>query len=463
MKKSKRKKKQEVLDLDILEQLNLNASGIDIGASEIYVCVPAGRDEEIVKSFPTFTVDLHRLADWLDCCEVDTVAMESTGIYWIPLYEILESRGLDVNLVNARHLKNVAAQKTDVLDCQWIQQLHTYGLLRGSFRPEEDVCAIRSVVRHREMLVSYRSAHIQHMQKALHLMNVQLTNVLSDITGETGMKIIRDIVAGERNPHVLASYRHGRCAKSKEEIAKSLQGNYKREHLFALQQALELYDFYNQQLRGCDEELEALYATFDPPPTAVEPPKAKKRKRRKNQAHFDLATSLYNMTGVDLTQIEGIDALTAQVILSEIGPDVSKWPTVKHFSSWLGLAPQNDVSGGRVLRRGTKKTNNRAAHALRVAAQSLTRSHSALGGFYRRMKAKHGAPKAITATAHKLARIIYHMLKYREPYVDPGESYYEEQYRERMLRNLKRKANKLGMKLVPVVESDATLSPSVST
>jgi len=461
MKKSKRKKEQKVIDLDILEQLRLNAAGIDVGANEMYVCVPVGRDKEIVKSFQTFTADLHRLADWLEFCGVDTVAMESTGIYWIPLYEILEERGLDVNLVNARHLKNVAAQKTDVLDCQWIQQLHTYGLLRGSFRPEEQVCAIRSIVRHREMLVSYRSAHIQHMQKALHLMNVQLTNVLSDITGETGMKIIRDIVAGERDPHVLASHRHGRCAKSKEEIAKSLQGNYKREHLFALKQAVELYDFYNQQLRGCDEELEALYATFTPPATVVEPPKAKKRKRRKNQAHFDLATSLYNMTGVDLTQVEGIDALTAQVILSEIGPDVSKWPTVKHFASWLGLAPQNDVSGGRVLRRGTKKTNNRAANALRVAAQSLARSHSALGGFYRRMKAKHGAPKAITATAHKLARIIYHMLKYREPYVDPGESYYEEQYQQRMLRNLKRKANKLGMKLVPV-ESDVTLSPSVS-
>ena len=462
MKKSKRKKEQKVLDFDILEQLNLNAAGIDIGASEMYVCVPVGRAEESVKVFPTFTVDLYRLADWLESCEVDTVAMESTGVYWIPLYEILEERGMEVNLVNARHLKNVEAQKTDMLDCQWIQQLHTYGLLRGSFRPKEDVCAIRSVVRQREMLVRYRSAHIQHMQKALHLMNVQLTNVLSDITGETGMKIIRDIVAGERDPLVLASYRHGRCAKSEEKIAKSLQGNYKREHLFALKQAVALYDFYDQQLRDCDEELEALYATFDPPSTAVEPPKVKKGKRRKNQAHFDLATSLYNMTGVDLTQIEGIDALTAQVILSEIGPDVSKWPTVKHFASWLGLSPQNDVSGGRILRRGTKKTNNRAALALRVAAQSLTHSHSALGGFYRRMRAKHGAPKAITATAHKLARIIYHMLKYRKPYVSPGERYYEEQYQERMLRNLKRKANKLGMKLVPIVESDARLSPSVS-
>lgn len=459
MKKSNRKVKRKMFDVDVLDQLNMNAAGIDIGASEIWVCVPTERDGENVRSFPTFTVDLHRLADWLELCQVDTVAMESTGIYWIPLYEILESKGLDVNLVNAQHLKNVGAQKTDVLDCQWIQQLHTYGLLRGSFRPEEQVCAIRSVVRHREMLVRYRSAHIQHMQKALHLMNVQLTNVLSDITGETGMKIIRDIVAGERDPHVLASYRHGRCAKSKEEIAKSLQGNYRREHVFALRQAVELYDFYDQQLRGCDEELEALYATFNTPPIEIDPPKVRTQKRRKNQAHFDLTTSLYNMVGVDLTQIDGIDALTAQVILSEIGPDVSKWPTVKHFSSWLGLSPKNDVSGGRVLRRGTKKTNNRAASAFRVAAQSLARSHSALGGFYRRMKSKHGAPKAITATAHKLARIVYHMLKYRESYIDPGENYYEIQYQQRMIRNLKRKANKLGMQLVPAANPVVAASP----
>jgi transposase len=463
MKKVKRKKKRKVLNLDILEQLNLNAAGVDVGASEMYVCVPAGRDEEIVRSFPTFTADLRRLADWLQFCGVDTVAMESTGVYWVPLYEILEERGLDVKLVNARHLKNVAAQKTDVLDCQWIQQLHTYGLLRGSFRPEEQVCAIRSVVRQREMLVKYRSAHIQHMQKALHLMNVQLTNVLSDITGETGMKIIRGIIAGEQDPYVLASYRHGRCAKSEEEIAKSLQGNYKREHLFALKQAVELYDFYDQQLRACDQELEALYAAFEPPQSSGEPPKKSKRKRRKNQAHFDLTTSLYTLSGVDLTQVEGIDALTAQVILSEIGTDMDKWPTAKHFCSWLGLAPQNDITGGRVIRRGTKKTTNRAAHAFRLSAQSLSRSHSALGGFYRRMKTKHGAPKAITATAHKLARIVYHMLKYQEAYRDPGESYYEEQYQQRMLRNLKRKAKLLGMQLVPVVESDATISPLIST
>jgi transposase len=440
-----------VTDLDALEQINLNAAGIDIGAEEIFVAVPKGRDEESVCSFPTFTADLNRIADWLEACGIETVAMESTGVYWIPLYEILEKRGLDVNLVNARHVKNVSGRKSDVLDCQWIQQLHTYGLLQPSFRPPEQICAIRSVVRHRDMLIRYRSAHIQHMQKALHLMNVQLTNVLSDITGVTGMKIIRAILAGERSPEVLARYRDRRCAKSKAEIAKSLEGNYKREHLFALKQAVELYDFYDQQLQACDVELEALYNEFEPPDQpGTEPPAPRTTKRRKNQPHFDLAQSLYRLTGVDLTQVDGVDALTAQTILSEIGVDMSPWPTVKHFTSWLRLAPNNKVTGGKVKQRGTLPTQNRATTAFRIAAQSLAHSDSALGGFYRRMRAKHGAPKAITATAHKLARIIYFMLKHKQPYRDPGADYYEEQHRARVVRNLQRKAAKLGMRLEPI-------------
>ena len=408
MSKKRGKRQKKVIEIDALEQINLNAAGVDIGAEEIYAAVPKGRDEESVRSFLTFTEDLHQLADWLAACGVETVAMESTGVYWIPIYEILESRGFEVYLVNARHIKNVSGRKSDVLDCQWIQQLHTYGLLQPSFRPPEQICAIRSLVRHRDMLIKYRSAHIQHMQKALTVMNVRLTNVLSDITGVTGMKIIRSIVAGERNPHVLASYRHGTCARSEEEIAKSLEGHYKREHLFALKQALELYDFYEQQLCDCDLELEALYQEFDlPDEPGTPPPGPRKSKRRKNQPHFDLAQSLYRMTGVDLTRVDGLDSLTVQDILSEIGTDMDPWPTVKHFASWLRLSPNNKVTGGKVMQRGTLPSQNRANTAFRLAAQSLARSDCALGAFYRRIRARHGAPKAITATAHKLARIVY--------------------------------------------------------
>ena len=451
MSKKRGQRQKKAIDIDALEQINLNAAGIDIGAEEIYVAVPKGRDAESVRSFLAFTADLQQLANWLAACEIETVAMESTGVYWVPLYEILESRGFEVYLVNARHIKNVSGRKSDVLDCQWIQQLHTYGLLQPSFRPPEQICAVRSLVRHRDMLIKYRSAHIQHMQKALTVMNLRLTNVLSDITGVTGMKIIRAIVAGERNPEVLASYRHRNCAKSKTEIAKSLEGHYKREHLFALKQALELYDFYDRQLHDCDAELEALYQEFDlPDEPGTPPPAPRKTKRRKNQPYFDLSQSLYRMTGVDLTQIDGLDALTIQDILSEIGTDMSPWPTVKHFASWLRLSPNNKITGGKIKQRGTQPSTNRANTAFRVAAQSLARSDCALGAFYRRIRARHGGPKAVTATAHKLARIVYFMLKNRQPYHDPGADYYEEQYRIRAIRNLQRRASKLGMRLEPV-------------
>ena len=446
-----RQKKMKAGKVDALEQINHNAAGIDIGAGEVYVAVPPDRDEDNVRSFPTFTEDLQRLADWLNACRIDTVAMESTGVYWIPLYEILEARGFQVCLVNARHLKNVSGRKTDVLDCQWIQQLHTYGLLSPSFRPSEQIVAIRSLVRHREMLVQYRSAHIQHMQKALTLMNLVLCNVLSDITGVTGLKIIRAIVAGERNPQVLAGFREVGCKKSAEEIAKSLEGHYKREHLFALKQALELYDFYDLELHECDAELEALYQQFDPPDDPGTPPPTPRRsKPRKNQAHFDLASALYRMSGVDLTQIDGLDALTVQKVLSETGTDMSKWPTEKHFASWLRLCPNNQITGGKVKQTGVQPTTNRASTALRLAASSLTHSDSALGAFYRRMRTRHGAPSAITSTAHKLARIIYFMLKENKPYHDIGADYYEQQYRTRVLRNLNRQASRFGFRLLPL-------------
>jgi transposase len=328
--------------------------------------------------------------------------------------------------------------------------LHTYGLLSPSFRPPEQIVAIRSLVRHREMLVQYRSAHIQHMQKALTQMNLRLTSVLSDITGVTGLKIIRAIVAGERNPRVLASFRDPGCKKSEAEIIKSLEGHYKHELLFTLKQALELYDFYDRQLWECDNELEALYQSFDPPKDPGTPPPAPHRtKPRKNQAHFDLAPALYRMTGVDLTQIDGLDALTVQKVLSEVGTDMNKWPTEKHFASWLRLCPNNRITGGKVIQVGVQPTQNRVSTALRLAAASLTHSDSALGAYYRRMRARHGAPSAITATAHKLARIIYFMLKERKPFHDFGADYYEQQYRTRVLRNLNRQAIRLGFRLQP--------------
>lgn len=448
MKREKRAK-QKVVELDALAQIHRNAAGIDVGAEEFYVAVPAGRDEESVRSFPTFTADIYRLAEWLKKCQIETVAMESTGVYWIPLYEILEAQGFAVYLVNARHLKNVSGRKTDVLDCQWLQQLHTYGLLKTSFRPPEQICAIRALVRQREMLVQYRAAHIQHMQKALDLMNLRLTNVLSDITGVTGMKILRAIVAGERDPRKLAGFRDGHCNKSEEEIQKSLEGNYKREHLFALQQALELYGFYGQQLQKCDEELEALYDEFEPPDSSPTPPPAPRSgKRRKNQPYFDLTQALFRMTGgIDLTQIDGLNALTVQEILSETGTDMSQWPSVKHFCSWLCLAPNNRITGGKVKRSSTPPTQNRASTAFRMAAQSLAKSNCALGAYYRRMRALHGPAKANTATAHKLAQIFYFMLKRHEPYRALDTAYYEKQHRERTIRHLQRRAASLGLRL----------------
>lgn len=450
MKKGQAKPKK-VIKLESLKQINLNAAGLDVGAAEIWACVPEDRTETCVRPFQTFTPDLHALADWLEACDIDTVAMESTGIYWIPVYEILVERGFEVKLVNAHHIKNVPSRKSDVMDCQWVQQLHTYGLLRGSFRPDEEMCAVRTYTRHRAMLIQSRSQHIQHMQKALHQMNLQLTNVISDITGETGMNIIRAIVAGERNPATLAQFRNSHCRHSQADIAKALTGHYKEEHVFELRQALELYDFYTAQMQACDAQLEAKYAAFKPQVELVQPPLPPRRRTHSegNAPAFDLHTYLYQMSGVDLTQIDGINVLTAQTVIAEIGLDMSPWPTVKHFTSWLGLCPHNAVSGGKRLSSRTKRTQNRANTALRMAAQSLSHSHSALGGYYRRQRARQGAPKAITATAHKLARIVYYMLKERQPYRDPGQGYYEQQYQERLLKKLKRQAAELGLQLVP--------------
>ena len=437
----------------LLEQVNLYAAGIDVGSTEHFVAVPQGLGEEPVRSFPSFTRDLEHLADWLVRIGIQTVVMESTGIYWIPLFEILEERGLEVLLVNARHVKNVTGRKSDVQDCQWLQQLHTYGLLRGAFRPADQVVVLRSYMRQRENLVRYCASHIQHMQKALGQMNLLLDRVVSHITGKTGMTIIRAILGGERDPDTLAQYRNGRCKHSEEEIAQALKGNYREEHLFALKQAVALYDFFQQQIGECDVVLEQQIQQFDPLGARNKMPPATGRKTQQAPA-FDVRKHLYRMTGVDLTQIDGINELTALKVISETGIDMERWRTEKHFSSWLGLSPGNKISGGKTLSSKTIPTANRAAQALRMAAYTLSNSKSYLGGFYRRMRARHGSPKAITATAHKLARLIYSMLKNGTEYVDLGQTFYEQEHKERMLKNLKRRATEMGFTLTHQNQAD---------
>jgi transposase len=432
-----------------LPHLNLNAAAIDIGSTAHFVAVPEGRDTVSVREFATFTADLHRLADWLEQCGVDTVVMESTGVYWIPVFELLEQRGFKVLLVNARHVKNVTGRKSDVLDCQWLQQLHTYGLLNGAFRPADQIVVLRSYLRQRAMLVQYASAHIQHMQKALQQMNLLLHHVVADITGVTGLKIIHAILDGERDPQVLAGLRDYRCKHRAEVIAKSLEGNYREEHLFALKQAVTLYETYQAQIAACDQQLEQYLASCTPVTTDPPPAPAKPRQRAGNPLHFDAHAQLYRLTGVDLTRIDGIDVATALTVVSEVGTDMSRWPTVKHFTSWLRLCPGTKKSGGRVLSSKTQPSANRAAAALRMAAASLYRSRSALGAYLRRMSAKLGKPQAVTATAHKLARLVYSMLKHGGDYVDAGQDYYERQYRERVVQNLTRRAKELGFVLVP--------------
>lgn len=436
-----------------LEHIHLNAAGIDVGGESHYVAVPADRDEQPVHEFGCFTPDLYRLADWLRACRVDTVVMESTGVYWIPVFEVLEERGFDVKLVSPQHLKRVPRRKTDVADCQWLQELHTYGLLSGAFRPEDQVCVLRSYVRQRAMLVKYAGQHIQHMQKALTQMNVQLQHAVSDITGATGMRIIRAILAGERDPRKLAAMRDPACKKDAATIAKALEGNWRREHLFALRQAVELYDSYKEKIAACDAQILAQLSTFDdrsergggtPSPM---PPQG--RSPRKNELNFDAAGQVYRITGVDLTKINGIQAHTALKIISEIGPDVGPWPTHKHFTSWLGLCPENRISGGKKLARRKLMPNaNRAAAALRLAAYTLHHSKSYLGAFLRRMKGRVGMPKAIEATAHKLAILIYYMLKNGADYIDKGQDYYQRSYQDHVLKHLMAQAKRLGYQLV---------------
>jgi transposase len=445
-----RRAQRKTIAWEAMPVINPDAAGLDIGSAEIWACVPANRAPQPVRKFGTYTPDLHALVDWLQSCGIETVAMESTGVYWIPIYEILEARGLEVYLVNARHLKHVPGRKSDWQDCQWIQRLHSLGLLNGSFRPEGEMCALRAYRRHRATLIEHRAAHIQHMQKALHEMNVQLTQVLSDITGVTGQAIIRAIVAGERDPLILAQLRNPRCAKPEAELVKALTGNYRAEHVFALKQALALYDAYTEQIRECDREIERQYSALKPVHDDDLPPldtSDKQNTHSKNGPSYDARTLLYQLLGVDLIAITGLNASTVEDIISEIGTDMDCWPTDKHFCSWLGLAPHNDISGGKVLRSHTLKTHNRAGQAFRLAAQAVSRTQTALGAYFRRMRARCGPQKAIVATAHKLARIFYFMLKHRTPFHDIGADEYDKREREREIARLQKKAARLGFTL----------------
>jgi len=444
------RERRKAAQLPVIEP---HAAGIDIGATEVFVAVPADRDPEPIRSFATFTVELEKLADWLEQCRIRTVAMESTGVFWIPLFQILETRGLEVCLVNARHLKSVPGRKTDVEDCQWIQHLHSVGLLRGSFRPNEEICALRSLWRHRDNLIQLATVHLQHMQKALDQMNVQIHHVISDLSGTTGLAIVEAILAGERDPHRLAELRDWRIKASEETIMKSLVGDYREEHLCVLRQSLECYRNYQRLIQELDVEVKRrmtqLPAKVDP---AVRPLSEARnpRKTPRRTEPLDLRTELYRAFGVDLTQVPGINPLTAQVLLTEVGPSLARFPTPAAFCSWLRLCPEPRISGGQVLSSKTRPTKNRAALALRLAAQALHRSQNYLGDYLRKMKARLGAPKAITAVAHKLARIIYHMISRQQEY--DATVFHEQERRaaDKKQNRLRIQAREMGFQLVPL-------------
>lgn len=451
MKRQRRQSPQPRTSPAALERLHPNAAGIDCGSAAHFVAVPPDRDPTPVRSFPTFTADLQRLVDWLTACRVTHVAMEATGVYWIPIFEILDARGFQVILVNARHVKNLPGRKSDVSDCEWLRDLHILGLLRGSFRPADGIVALRGYLRHRTTLIESAGALVQRMQKALVQMNVQLPLVVSDITGVTGLRILRDIVAGQRDPLQLAQHRDYRCHASEAEIVAALTGHYRPEHLFALQQNLELFEMYQRQLTACDLAVEAhlaqLAATTALPPVPL--PAARRRPNpRDNEPRFDVRTPMHQLTGVDLSQIDGIGPYTALRLLSEIGTDMTRWPTEKHFTSWLTLAPQNKISGGRLLSSRTQPSANRAAALFRLGAMTLGRTQTALGAFYRRVAFRIGKAKAITATARKLAVLVYRTLKDHLVYVDPGAAAYEAKDRTRVLRRLQHRAEHLGFGLV---------------
>jgi transposase len=440
-----------------LKMVNPAAAAIDIGSTMHMAAVNPDASEMPVRAFGTFTQDLHDLADWFEACGVTSVAMESTGIYWIPAFEVLEARGFNVILVNARYAKNVPGRKTDVSDAGWLRQLHSYGLLRGSFRPAAEIATLRAYLRQRERLVEYAAAHIQHMQKALMEMNLQLHHVVSDITGATGMRIIRAIVAGERDPEVLAAYRDIRCHSSIEVIKAALLGNDRAEHIFALTQSLDLYDFYQTKIEDCDRKLEAAVAALTVRADGDIPalPKARTKGKQVNAPSFDVRAALYGVLGTDLTQIHGLGPALALKLVAECGTDLRAWKTAKHFTSWLCLAPGNKISGGKLLSSRTRRSSSRAAALLRLAATTIGRSDTALGAFYRRLSSRIGKQKAVTATARKIAVLFYNAVRFGMAYHDPGAAAYEERHRSRVLANLQRRAKTFGFELAPLPTAEA--------
>ena len=432
-----------------------NAAGIDLGCNGSYVAVPAERDPQPVRRFGCYTPDLEALADWLVQCGIDTVAMESTGVYWVPLMQVLERRGFEVYLVNARHVKNVPGRKSDVSDCQWLQQLHAYGLLAASFRPADEICVLRAYWRHRSGLIERATAAVQHMHKALEQMNVQLHKAVSDVTGVTGMRIVEAILAGQRDPMALATLKDPRARASQEELAKALQGDWRAEHLFVLRQALEGYRFYQAQLQACDTEIATYLERLEPPAEGRTPPSPETTptpSRKRLQGHvpaFDLGSHLCRLTGVDFTLIDGMNVLTVQTILAEVGLDPTRFGTGARFCSWLGLCPANRITGGKVHSSRTRPVANPAATAFRLAAVAAGKTRGPLGQFYRRLRSRMGGPKAVTATAHKLARLFFALWRDHRP-LDPQRMTADQQStQKRRLRRLAQTARELGYKLVP--------------
>jgi len=450
---SARPRSKPVKTVPALPTLHPHAAGIDVGAREIYVAVPPDCGVPAVRAFATFTEDLHALRDWLQACGVTTVAMESTGVYWIPLFQILEAAGLQVCLVNARHCKNLPGRKTDVQDCQWLQQLHACGLLRGSFRPPEQVCAVRTILRHRDGLVRGAARCVSHLHKALTQMNVQLHHVISDLTGVTGQAILTAILAGERDAQKLAALKDHRIKASRDVLAKSLRGDWRAEHLFTLKQAHALWQAHQRLITACDEEIAALlgqWASRTAPEAALAPAKTSHKKAQKNEPQFAAREECCRVLGVDLTAVPGFQSPTVLVLVSELGPDfAAKFPTAKHFGSWLGLCPDNRITGGKIYSVRTRDVKSRVAEALRLAAQSLWQAKNYFGDLFRRWKARLGSPKAITAMAHKLARVLWHLLKFKEPFRPEVFAKEEEKMQRKKLARLQNLATALNYHLVP--------------
>ena len=437
-----------------LEVVHPDAAGIDIGNESHYVAVPPTRESEPVRRFGCTTGELKSMADWLKQCRIRTVAMQSTGVYWIAVFDILEEAGFEVYLVNARETKNLPGRKSDVQESQWLMKLHTYGLLRNSFRPSQEIRTMRTYWRQRNDLVRAAARHIQRMQKAMTQMNIQLANVLSDVSGVTGQAIIKAILAGERDPQKLARFRDWRVKASQEEIARSLEGNWQEDLLFVLKQEQDNYDFCQKQMAECDQQLQQYLQQRQDRSVGInlreEKRKARLKKQRGNAPQFDLRAELFRMTGTDLTQIDGIDIMTAMTILSEAGSDMSKWKTEHHFVSWLRLCPDNKISADKVIGKGRLPTKNRITSALRMAASTLRLSNTYLGAQFRRLRTRLGPPIATKAMAAKLARLVYRMLRYGMQFVDQGAEFYEAQHRKQQVNYFKRKAANLGLQIIEV-------------